>query len=114
MNFFDRISSALPILALGLVCVNASAQQVDVAAAESLIQKSSCTKCHSVEKKKIGTPYKETAAKYKGKPDAEAKVIKHMTSAPKVKVDEDEEEHPIVKSTNEAEIRNLARYILSR
>lgn len=90
------------------------AQAVDVAAAEALAKKSNCTKCHSVDKKKDGPPYKDTAAKYKGKADAEAKLIKHVTTGPKVKIDGVEEEHQIVKTKDDAEILNLVRYVLSR
>lgn len=103
---------------LGLLCAGglAQAQAVDVAAAEALAKKSNCTKCHAVDKKKDGPSYKETAAKYKGKgkADAEARLIKHLTTSPKVKIDGVEEEHQAVKSKDEAEIRNLARYVLSR
>jgi cytochrome c len=101
-------------LALSTAALAAQAQAVDVAAAEALAKKSNCTKCHSVDKKKDGPPYKETAAKYKGKPDAEAKLIKHVTTGPKIKIDGVEEEHQIVKTKDDAEILNLVRYVLSR
>ena len=91
----------------------AFAQAVDVPAAEALVQKNKCTKCHSVDKKKDGPPFKETAAKYKGKADAEAKLTKHLTSGPKIKIDGVEEEHQILKAT-EPETKNLIKYILSR
>jgi cytochrome c len=101
-------------LALGTAALATQAQAVDTAAAEALAKKSNCTKCHSVDKKKDGPPYKETAAKYKGKSDAEAKLIKHITTGPKIKIDGVEEEHQIVKSKDDAEILNLVRYVLSR
>ena len=50
----------------------------------------------------------------KGKAGAEDEVYKHLTTSPKVKVDGKEEEHKAVKSKDEAEVRNLARWILSR
>jgi cytochrome c len=92
----------------------ASAQSVDVSAAEALAKKSGCTKCHSVSAKKEGPSFKETAAKYKGKPDAEKALYTHLTTNPKVKVDGKEELHDSPKTKNEAEIRNLIQYILSR
>lgn len=101
-------------LALTGAAFTSQAQAVDVAAAEALAKKSNCTKCHSVDKKKDGPPFKETAAKYKGKSDAEAKLVKHVTTGPKVKIDGVEEEHQIVKTKDEAEILNLVRYVLSR
>jgi cytochrome c len=92
----------------------APAQSVDVSAAEALAKKSGCTKCHSVSAKKEGPSFKETAAKYKGKPDAEAALMKHLTTNPKIKVDGKEELHDSPKTKNEAEIKNLIQYILSR
>ena len=79
-----------------------------------LLKKSNCSKCHSIDKKKDGPSFKETAAKYKGKTDAEAKLIKHITSGPTIKIDGIEEQHQMVKTKDEAEIKNLVRYILSR
>ena len=92
----------------------ARAADVDADAAQALMKKSDCGKCHAVDKKKDGPSYKETAAKYKGKATAEDDLYKHLTTAPKVKVDGKEEEHKKAASTNEAEVRNLVRYILTR
>lgn len=97
-----------------LVLPAAQAQSVDVSAAEALAKKSGCMKCHSVSAKKEGPSFKETAAKYKGKPDAEAALIKHLTTNPKIKVDGKEELHDSLKTKNEAEIKNVVAYILSR
>ncbi len=108
-----RFAATLALSAAALAA-QAQAQAVDVAAAEALAKKSNCTKCHSVDKKKDGPPYKETAAKYKGKSDAEAKLVKHVTTGPKIKIDGVEEEHQIVKTKDDAEILNLVRYVLSR
>lgn len=92
----------------------AQAQSVDVAAAEALLKKSGCMKCHSVSAKKEGPPFKETAAKYKGKADAEKSLFTHLTTNPKIKVDGKEELHDSLKTKNEADVRNVVRYILSR
>ncbi|HEU5294867.1 MAG TPA: c-type cytochrome [Burkholderiaceae bacterium] len=92
----------------------AAAADVDEAAAQALLKKSDCGKCHAVDKKKDGPAYKETAAKYKGKASAEDDLYKHLTTAPKIKIDGKEEEHKKVSSTNEPEVRNLVRYILTR
>lgn len=90
------------------------AQTVDVATAEALAKSSGCTKCHSVDKKKDGPSFKESAGKYKGKADAEATLIKQITTGPKIKIDGIEEEHQIVKSKDAAAIKNLVQYILTR
>jgi cytochrome c len=90
------------------------AQAQDVGAAEALLKKSGCMKCHSVSAKKEGPAFKETAAKYKGKADAQAALFKHLTTNPKIKVDGNEEMHDSLKTKNEAEIKNVVAYILSR
>ena len=100
--------------AVAFVATSASAQQVDTAAAEALAKKSGCLKCHSVTQKKDAPSYKSIAEKYKGKPDAEQKLYTHLTTHPKVKVDGKEEEHDSPKTTNEGEIRNLVRWVLTR
>src|SRR5687767_649897 len=92
----------------------AHAQAVDVAAAEALMKKSGCLKCHSVSAKKEGPSFKDTAAKYKGKADAEKVLVAHLTTNPKIKVDGKEELHDALKTKNDADVRNVVRYILSR
>jgi cytochrome c len=102
-------------LAGALAAAPAAAQSaVDTGAAEALMKKSGCLKCHSVSAKKEGPPFKETAAKYKGKADAEASLVKHLTTSPKVKVDGKEELHDSLKTKNDADVLNVVRYILSR
>lgn len=106
-------SKTLVVLCGLLFSAHSMGQTVDIAAAEALSKKSNCSKCHSIDKKKDGPSFKETAAKYKGKTDAEAKLIKHITSGPTIKIDGIEEQHQMVKTKDEAEIKNLVRYILS-
>lgn len=109
-----NVSKSLFVLCGLLFAANSMGQTVDIAAAEALAKKSNCSKCHSIDKKKDGPSFKETAAKYKGKTDAEAKLIKHITSGPTIKIDGIEEQHQMVKTKDEADIKNLVRYILSR
>ena len=108
-----KLQFALAAAALGCA-VSANSQAQDVGAAEALIKKSGCTKCHSVSAKKEGPSFKETAAKYKGKPDAEQKLVTHLTTNPKIKVDGKEELHDSLKTKNDADIKNVIQYILSR
>lgn len=42
---------------------------------QALAQKSGCLACHGVDKKVLGPAFKDVAAKYKGKKDAEAKLV---------------------------------------
>lgn len=105
---------ALTAAAAALMFVAGTAHaQVDDAAAQALTKKAKCTKCHSVDKKKDGPAYQETAAKYKGKPDGAEKLFKHLTTSPMVEVDGVKEEHTAVKAS-EAEVKNLVNWILSR
>lgn len=105
---------ALLVLGLASGAMAVQAQAVDEAAAEALITANKCTKCHSVDKKKDGPAYKVTAAKYKGKADGEAKLFTHLTTAPTIEIDGVKEEHTKIKSKDDAAVKNVARYILSR
>jgi cytochrome c len=98
---------------LGLALAT-DAAALDAGAAEALAKKSGCLKCHSVTQKKDAPSYKEIAAKYKGKADAEKTLFTHLTTNPKVKVDGKEELHDNLKTKNEAEIKNVVEWILSR
>lgn len=115
---FQRIS-ALPVALLAgafSIGLSAEALAADAAAAQALAKQSNCFKCHAIEKKKEGPPWKETAAKYKGKPQAEseARLVTHITTGEKAKFEDGhEEEHPIVKSKDPGEIKNLVNWILS-
>lgn len=109
-----RLAEVLLALGLSFGALVAQAQAVDVAAAEALLKDSKCAKCHSADKQKDGPSFQKTAAKYKDKAEAEAKLYTHFTTGPMVKIDGVEEEHTKVKSKDEAAIKNLARYILSR
>ena len=111
---FDSWTRPLLAGAALLAMAGLSHASVDAAAAQALAQKNNCTKCHAVDKKKDGPSFKETAAKYKGKADAEAKLFTHLTTGPKVKTaDGSEEEHKKIKAS-EAETKNLVGWILSQ
>jgi cytochrome c len=94
--------------------LTAFAAGVDADAAKELARESKCFKCHSVDKKKEGPSYQSVAEKYKGKPDAEEKLIKHVTVPNKVKIDGELQDHPMVKSSDPAAIKNLVDWILSQ
>jgi len=107
------VRGALVMGSLGTaLCLQA--QTVDVAAAEKLLESSKCSKCHSLDKQKDGPSYKKTAAKYKGKADAEGKLYTHLTTGPTIEIDGVKEEHTKIKSQDEVAVKNVARYILSR
>lgn len=108
----NKISLILGAASLCFVA-NVASAAVDADAAQALMKKSGCFKCHSIDKKKDGPPYKEIVSKLKGKPDAEAVLFKHLTTNPKIKIDGKEEEHITLKTKDEAEIRNVIHWILS-
>jgi len=91
---------------------------VDVEAAKSLARQNNCFKCHAVEKEKDGPSFKKVAEKYKGKPEAEARLVEHITSGEKAKFpDGHEEEHKIIKTSppkDMAQIKNLVQWVLSQ
>jgi cytochrome c len=88
---------------------------VDADAANKLSKDSGCTKCHSVDKTKKGPSFQKTAAKYKGKADAEAKLTEFLTKSPKVKMDDGtEEEHKAVSTKDAAALKNLVQFILAQ
>ena len=116
MNVLKRTGAVSCLaLALGALFASQAAQAIDADAAQSLARANNCFKCHSVEKKKDGPSFKETAAKYKGKADAQDRIVHHLTSGEKAKFpDGHEEDHKIVKAKDPAEIKNLADWILSQ
>ncbi len=101
------------LLSLGLV--GSASAAVDEEAAKALAKRNDCFKCHAVDKTKKGPSYKKIAAKYKGKADGEEKAIKNMTEGKKVKLEDgSEEDHKIIDTKDQAELKNLAQWILSR
>lgn len=89
------------------------AHAVDAKAAEALARKSGCFKCHAVDKKKDGPSYQQLAEKFKGKPDASAKLYTHLTTNTKIKIDGKEDDHISLKTTDDGEIRNVIQWVLS-
>lgn len=111
--------STLTIVSASLMLAFASVAPahaaVDADAAQALFKKNDCTKCHSVDKTKKGPSLKKIAAKYKGKADGQEKVIKNITTGPKVKLDDgSEEEHKIIDTKDPAALKNVADWILSQ
>lgn len=110
-----RRRALLAAIFLASFSLSVAAQTFDEDAAVSLAKKSGCLKCHSIEKRKKAPSYKEIAAKFRSKADAEAVLIKHLTEAPVVKTEDgDDESHAQIKSDNREEILNVVRWVLSR
>jgi cytochrome c len=96
---------ALLALPAAAALVALPARAVDEAAAQALLKTSGCMKCHAVSAQKEGPSFKETAAKYKGQPDAEAKLVAHLTT---------QKDHAHAKTDNEADVKNLVQWILAQ
>jgi cytochrome c len=97
-----------------LLSAPAFSQEVDVDAAKLLFKQNECGKCHNPEKNKKGPSLKKTAKEYKGKANAEQEIMKHLTTAKKVKLDDgSEEDHKVVDSKDQKALSNLAKWILS-
>ena len=87
---------------------------VDAAAAQALFKKNGCAACHAPDKAKKGPALKKIAADLKGKADAQDKVIKDITTGPKIKVDGAEETHKVIDTKDPKELKNLADWILAQ
>jgi cytochrome c len=98
--------------ALLVTATNASALSDDEV--KSLMKKNNCFKCHAENKAKDGPSYKEIAEKNRGKPDIEAKFYKRVTSYEKVEIKGKQEDHEPLKTKDDAEIKAIVQWILSR
>jgi cytochrome c len=68
-----------------------------------LAQKSGCMTCHALDTKKMGPSFKDIGAKYKGKADAEAKLVAGLDTG---------KGHPKAKSSSD-ENTTLVKWILA-
>ena len=92
------------LIALGMViAVSVAAAGTAYAGGEELAQKSGCFMCHAVDTKKVGPAFKDVAAKYKGKADAEATIVTELTTA---------KGHPAVKASPD-DVKSLVKWVLS-
>ncbi len=73
-------------------------------AQEELAKSSGCLNCHAIDTKKIGPAFKDVAAKYKGKADAEAKLVAEISGG---------KGHPQVKATPD-DVKTLVKWVLSQ
>jgi cytochrome c len=81
----------------------AAAGLASAAGEQELAQASGCMNCHALDTKKIGPAFKDVAAKYKGKADAQAKLVEALTSG---------KGHTKVKSSPE-DTATLVKWVLS-
>ena len=113
--FKTTLSVVSASILLAFASIAPAQAAVDADAAQALFKKNDCTKCHSVDKEKKGPSLKKIAADLKGKPDAQDKVIKNITTGPKVKLqDGTEQEHKVIDTKDDKELKNLADWILAQ
>ena len=115
---FNTMTTTLFGMAAAAVALSLSAPAfaaMDEAAIEPYLKKQGCFKCHALDKTKKGPSYKKIADKYKGKSDAEAKVIKHLTSSPKVKLEDGtEEDHKEIETKDQGDLKAITHWLLTR
>jgi len=88
----------IAVAAAGLACAGAASAQ------EAAAKSAGCLNCHAVDTKKIGPAFKEIAAKYKGKADAEATLVTKL---------ETKAGHPDVKAKGD-ELKGIIKWVLSQ
>jgi cytochrome c len=85
--------------------VVASVLFAGTAQASAALAEANCGKCHEMDKKKKGPAYKATAAKYKGKADAEAVIFKAITDP--------NGDHPEMKAKPE-DVKAVIKWVLAQ
>jgi cytochrome c len=111
---FTQILVPVAMAVLAISSTSAMAA-VDADAAAALFKKNDCSKCHSIDKAKKGPALKKIAANYKGKADAQASIIKAITTGPKVKMEDgSQEDHKIIDTKDAAAQKNIADWILAQ
>jgi cytochrome c len=109
---FKSVLLVTGLLSLGMT--GSAFAAVDAVAAKALAKSNNCFKCHQVDKAKKGPSYKKIAAKLKGKPDSEDKMVKYLMNGAKVKLEDGtEDDHKIIETKDEKEIRNLVAWIMA-
>jgi cytochrome c len=71
---------------------------------EDLIKSSGCANCHDVATKKVGPAFKEIAAKFKGKADAQKTLVDNLKAG---------KGHPPVKASD-ADLATMVKYVLAQ
>ena len=95
-----KTALAAAIVAAGLLTAGAAQANADLA-------NKHCSKCHEMDKKKKGPAYKATAAKYKGKADAEATLVKAVMDS--------SGDHPEMTTKPSAdEVRTVIKWVLQQ
>ncbi len=85
------------VAAVGIAAAGTASAQ------EALAKSSGCLNCHAVDAKKVGPSFKSVAAKYKGKADAEGKLVTALTEG---------KGHPATKAKPD-DVKALVKWVLA-
>lgn len=86
------------VVAVGMAAAGTASAQEDKAKAAG------CMTCHDVATKKMGPAFKEVAAKYKGKADAEAMLVDKLA---------EKKGHPEVKAKGD-DLKGIVKWVLAQ
>lgn len=75
-----------------------------VLASEAMAKADGCLNCHAVDSKKVGPAFKDVAAKYKGKADAEQTLTAKITGG---------KGHPATKASP-ADVKTIVQWVLTQ
>jgi cytochrome c len=93
-----KVMAVMAFASFALVSAGAANAQ------EALAKSAGCLNCHAVDTKKVGPAFKDIAAKYKGKADAEATLVSNLSSA---------KGHPAVKASAD-DLKGIVKWVLSQ
>ena len=111
MKRINLIAAAL-MLGSALVASSSALAAADAEAAKAFAKKEDCFKCHAVDKTKKGPSYKKISAKIKEKNISDEKLMEHLTTGKKVKLEDGtEEEHKALNKKDADKIKNLINWI---
>ena len=94
----------MKLIAMAVVASVALVASGAASAQEALAKSEGCLNCHAVDAKKVGPSFKDVAAKYKGKADAEATLVDKLTKGAG---------HPATKAKPD-DVKGLVKWVLSQ
>ena len=94
----------MKLIAMTLAASITLASTGAASAQEALAKSSGCLNCHAVDTKKMGPAFKDVAAKYKGKADAEATLTAKLSEG---------KGHPAVKASAD-DVKSLVKWVLTQ
>jgi len=111
-SFFHYALQGCIAVILSVTGINISVA-MDDETAMIFLKEHGCTKCHSVNKEKMGPAYKKIAEKHKGEADAMDKLYKQVTTGPEFeREDGSKEEHKILEEDPQV-IKDVLEWILA-